>query len=173
MKKIVVLSLIACAGLALKADVMNWMVNTGDSSSSINAAQLYSVQQTGDSVPEATGGTPLAQTSVAGGLGVEQQINLGDLNPSTTYFYIELGNYTQETGFTATQVAGAYSYTDLVSAGMISSGGISSTPSGASFGVAGAMIGGQGMSYGAVPEPGTAMLMLVGLAVAGLKRRRA
>ena len=106
-------------------------------------------------------------------MGVAQQIELDDLNPSTTYFYIELGNYTAETGFTKAQVAGAYSYTDLVSAGMISSGGISSTPTGASFGVSGATIGGQAMSYGSVPEPSSAMLILLGLAVAGLKRRRA
>ena len=172
MKKVTIFALLVCAGFTLKADVMNWMVNTGDSSSTYNAAQLYSVQGSGNEEPAASGGTSLAATSLVNGLGVEQQVSMGTLDPSTTYFYIELGNYQKETGFTKSVVAGVYSYTDLVAAGMISSGGMDSTPTGASFGVSGTTIGGKTMSY-AVPEPSAAMLMLLGIAVAGLKRRRA
>ena len=172
MKKLIVFALLACVGFMLRADVMNWMVNTGSPSAGINAARLMTVQGSADTYPEATGGTQLAATPVdANGLGNAKQITLGDLTPATTYFYIELGNYSSETGFKATQVAGTYSYSDLVSAGMISSNGMS-MPAENAFGVAGVSVNGKTVSYSQVPEPGTATLILLGMAIAGLKRRR-
>ena len=169
MNKILILAFAAFAGLAIRADVMNWMVNTGDPNSTYNAAQLMVVDGNTTS-----GGTSIAATSIANGLGVEQQIDVSaySANASSTYFYIELGNYSAESGFVKAQVAGAYSYAELLQAGMISTGGLGgSTSAGASFGISGQTINGKTVAY-AVPEPGTATLILLGIAIAGLKRRR-
>ena len=168
MNKGFILALSAVAALALKADVMNWQV-ADDSLADCTDAKLYYVNS--DAI---VGGEVLASSELDEGYGDVVQIDLstiGAISPSTTYFYIEVGNY-KDGNFIAKQGMGAYSYSDLVSAGLISTGGLS-TPTGNSFGQAGVEIGTGGASaYSQVPEPGTATLILLGMAIAGLKRRR-
>ena len=166
MKRSLILVLTALAALALKADVMNWQV-ADDNLASYNYAKLYYAD-----TATTAGGTVLASSELDEGYGDVVQIDLSTISggANSKYFYIEVGQY-QDNTFQAVQRAGAYSYNDLVSAGLISTGSMN-PPSGLSFGQSGVTIAGSPMTY-AVPEPSSAMLILVGLAVAGLKRRRA
>lgn len=165
MKRSLILVLTALAALALKADVMNWQV-ADDNLASYNYAKLYYTD-----TATTAGGTVLASSELDEGYGDVVQIDLSTISggANSKYFYIEVGQYKDT--FQVAQRAGAYSYSDLVSAGLISTGSMN-PPSGLSFGQSGVTIAGSPMSY-AVPEPSSAMLILVGLAVAGLKRRRA
>lgn len=168
MNKAFILAISAFAAIVAKADVMNWQV-ADDSLADYNYAKLYYVD--GNTT---VGGTELATSTLEEGYGDVVQIDLASVigaGANSMYYYIEVGNYNDNT-FQAVQRAGAYSYNDLVSAGLISTGSMN-PPSGKSFGQSGVTIAGGEMSYGNVPEPSSAMLILLGLAVAGLKRRRA
>ena len=168
MKKALIFAASAFAVVMAKADVMNWQINDESLSSDYHAARLY---YTDSSTPGEDTEHELATSALSNGLGYERQINLDGVSSSGTYFYIEVGNY-NDTTFQAAQRAGAYSYSDLVSAGLISTGGMNQPPSGFSFGDASNPNLTVVPQYSAVPEPGTAGLILLGLAVAGLKRRR-
>lgn len=173
MKKAILFAITVAVVTVLRADVMNWQVN--DSSlAGYNWAQLkWADTQT----TTASDDNIIADSALDGsGKGQEKQLDLADLvgaGYNTKYYFIEVGNYTGE-GFQVAKTAGAYSYSDLVSAGLVSTGSMN-PPSGKTFGQSGVAIpsGGDAISYSDVPEPSSALLMLVGLAVAGLKRRRA
>ena len=165
MKRVLTVAVVFCLALAARAEYLNWLVNVGDTSSSYDAARLMKVGS-----ETTTGGKSIAETSMASGVGTPQSIQLA-AGDTSAWFYIELGNYSTGT-FTASQVAGAYSYSQLVSAGLITGDNVNPA-TGLSFGVSGVTINGSPMTYSAVPEPGTASLIILGLAIAGLKRRRA
>lgn len=158
----------AFVAVVAKADVMNWQV-ADESLASYNYAKLYYVDSN-----TTVGGTELASSTLEEGYGDVVQIDLATVigaGANSMYYYIEVGNYNDST-FQAVQRAGAYSYNDLVSAGLISTGSMN-PPSGNSFGDSSVTIPNHsGNMYGPVPEPGTATLILLGMAIAGLKRRR-
>jgi len=168
MKRVLLFAFAIATAVALKADVMNWMVSD-DSLSSYNYARLMYADDASKSNP--TG--PIATTTLEEGVGDEKQIDLASVvgaGYNSKYYYVEVGNYSDNT-FTAVKTTNAYSYNDLISAGLVSSGSMN-PPSGNSFGDSNVIIAGSSTSYGNVPEPGTATLILLGMAVAGLKRRR-
>jgi len=169
MKKLLAVVAVFCVAVVAKADYLQWLVNVGDPDSTYDGAQLR--QTTSNTT---TGGDIIAQTKLSSGVGVDMTgdnaISVSPTSPEA-WFYIELGNYT-DGNFTAQQVAGAYSYSELVAAGLITTDSINPA-TGQSFGMNGATIAGRTLSYTAVPEPGTASLIILGLAIAGLKRRRA
>ena len=167
MRKSLIFAMSVVTALVLKADVMNWRV-ADENLIGYDAAKLYYVNSN-----TTIGGTELASMELDEGFGDPMPIDLASYNSiseASTYFYIEVGNYS-DTNFQASQRMGAYSYSDLVSAGMISKGGVD-LPTGSMFGVAGADIKGGPSGFSPVPEPGTATLILLGMAIAGLKRRR-
>lgn len=168
MKASLILAFSVAASLVLKADVMKWQVNDSSLATSCNGARLmYS-----DDANRSQNVTVLSETDLVNGVGDIVQIDMGSIpSANAKYYYVEAGNYNGDV-FTASKVMGAYSYSDLVSAGLISTGAMN-PPSTSMFGQSGVTINNQQASYGAVPEPSSAMLILLGLAVAGLKRRRA
>ena len=172
MKKCLIAAASAFAAFALNADVMNWQVNDSTLGDYTQAVLYYTDSNT------TSGGHQLATTELDEGVGDaytgENAISMNQFagSENSTWFYIEVGNYGSDNQFRAEKVMGAYSYSDLLSAGLISSGAMN-PPSGSTFGQSGVTINSQPASYGAVPEPSSAMLILLGLAVAGLKRRRA
>ncbi len=170
MKKALFLAVSVVVASFLHADIMNWQVND----SSLSDCNWAALKWADSATTTASDDNILAESALSNGQGQEKQLDLASLvgaGYNTKYFFIEVGNYTDQ-GFQVAKNAGAYSYSDLVSAGLISTGSMN-PPSGLTFGQSGVTIAGTPMSYGAATEPSSAMLILLGLAVAGLKRRRA
>ena len=170
MKKCLITVVSVVAALALNADVMKWQVNDSGLSGYNGARLMYSDSNT---TTPTTPNAPLAETDLVNGRGDIVQIDLAQAIGSTAnsmYYYIEVGNFNGDI-FTASKVMGAYSYDQLVSAGLIAPNAMN-PPSGKMFGDTTVSIAGSPSAYGNVPEPGTATLILLGMAIAGLKRRR-
>ena len=169
MKKCLIAVVSMVAALVLNADVMKWQVNDSSLAGYNGARLMYSSE---NSTTPASPGT-LAETDLINGRGDIVQVDLGAAigsSANSMYYYIEVGNYNGDV-FTASKVMGAYSYDQLISAGVIAPAAMT-PPSGSLFGDTNVTIAGSKSSYSAVPEPGTATLILLGMAIAGLKRRR-
>lgn len=170
MKKCLISVFSVVTALALNADVMKWQVNDASLAGYNGARLMYSSE---NSTTPTTPNAPLAETDLISGRGDVVQVDLASAvgqSANAMYYYIEVGNYNGDI-FTASKVMGAYSYDQLISAGVIAPSSMN-PPSGKMFGDTSVTIAGSPSSYNAVPEPGTATLILLGMAIAGLKRRR-
>jgi len=161
---------VAVAATTLKADTLYWQV-AANSMGDFTYATLYATDEYGK-----TPGTAI--TSVfANGVTVENYTSqtgtevspvltdLGSYGSSSYYFYVEVANYAG--GAWETQSLNAqypWSYNDLVSKGYISTGSGIGTPS--------ALAAGLALNGGAVPEPTSGMLLLIGGSLLALRRRR-
>ena len=180
MKKIVIAFGVAVSALISNAAYLYWQVNEADyktaefdrvvvryynsESGSIDSGengtftQYYSL---GDYNPSTEAAT--INTSTYGSKETLYTVDLSTLLNAENYsYYIELQSSTG--GFVArTDVANAMTYTDLVSANAIFDAGLTAIPTD--------VTPWHGVSYSAVPEPTSALLMLFGAAMLGLKRK--
>ena len=86
---------------------------------------------------------------------------------STEYsFYVEMLNYNETDGWTSQGTGSTYTYDQLVSSGYVATGLIDATTA-----MANAATSNFGSS-GAIPEPSSGLLLLIGGAMLALRRRR-
>ena len=170
MKKIIAVAAIAFAALASFADVMNWQVaDTSDGNGGHYDAARLVARNGSDEVTVADNEGFYFQKASSGSVAKTQTADLSSLTGYT--FYIEMGAYsgnptTSDLGaWTAQATTTVGSYSDLINAGIISSAMSSGGGALQTFSPAAG-------DFNPVPEPCTATLILLGMAIAGLKRRR-
>lgn len=155
--------------MTVHADVMNWQVAPAVSGYDYTAARLVAKKDGAADVVINDEYNDAYQVAINGIVGSTTTEAISNLSGYT--FYIELGSYTA--GVWESTVAQAYvgadaqssTYSALRDAGIIGNA--------LSVGGAGAtLVSPSASSFTAVPEPGTATLILLGMAIAGLKRRR-
>ena len=177
MKKIIAAAAIAFTTLSTFAGVMNWQVaDTSDGNGGYYQAARLVARKDGEvDVTVADSDGYYYQDASSGVVGSTQTADLSSL---TGYnFYIELGAYSS--GFNPAVADNSSTWTAQTSASigsyeqLLSSGAISSAMAAGGGGLAGKTVSPAKADFGAVPEPCTATLILLGMAVAGLKRRRA
>lgn len=158
MKKIIVGLVLAAAAFAAKADYLYWGVTSSDVSNygSFNAARLW--QKTGD------------ETTAIGWLydvpgAKSTSVAIDSSNQASTYYYVELCNYSASTWSSVATSSSTYTYSSLVDKGVITSSDL----------IAQASVASQVLTYHGVqatPEPTSGLLMLMGFAMLGLKRKK-
>ncbi len=161
-QKIAVLILAFFALMSVKASVLYWQVESGSSSDSFQYALLKAKTDSGDPVTvagaQAQGTAPDQYVSL-------QNTELGAYGNDSYSFFVEMVNYNN--GEWETVATGqTMSYTDLVSGGYVATGPIDSATAAAN---ASNFNMGAG---GAVPEPTSGLLLLIGGALLALRRRR-
>lgn len=157
MKKIIVGVAILIVAFVAKADYLYWGVTTADAGTTYNAARLYA-SATGGVKGDAIGWIYSAPGSAS--TDVSSYAN--------NYFYVELCNYDGGVWTSTTSEYSqdqAYSYSSLVSQGVITSSDLIAQAS-----VAAAVLRNSGVQ--ATPEPTSGLLMLMGFAMLGLKRKK-
>lgn len=158
MKKIIVGLVLAAAAFAAKADYLYWGVTSSDVSSygSFNAARLWQSTGSGDTAIGWLYDVPGAKsTSVA----------IDSSNQDSTYYYVELCNYSESTWTSVATSSSTYTYSSLAESGVITSSDL----------IAQASVAAQVLTYHGVqatPEPTSGLLMLMGFAMLGLKRKK-
>jgi len=147
---LVLLAFVFSAAFAQAAYLM-WQVDAGDYGSTGMTATEASLYQVGNS-------TALATT---GAFGTPVQVDIGSLGSGTS-FYVELVNWSSSAGSEVVARSGEYTYESL--SGSIMTTTLSDMPNVTPW---------HAGNYKAVPEPTSGFLMMVGLALLGLKRRKA
>ena len=174
MKKIIAVAAIAFTALSSFAGVMNWQVadTSNGKGGYYDAARLVARKDGAEDVTVADSDGYYIQDGSEGYVASTQTADLSSL--AGYNFYIELGAYTGSDptsssieGWTAQKSASLGSYEQLLQAGAISS-----SMSAGGGGAASSLVTPSASSFQPVPEPGTATLILLGMAIAGLKRRR-
>lgn len=171
MKRIVACAVVGLAALAVRADVMNWQVAPAVDGYTYNAARLVAKKDGAADIVINDEYGDSYQVAVNGIVGSTTTDAISTLTGYT--FFIELGSYSA--GVWNNTVAQAYvgadasssTYEQLRNAGII---GNAYSPGGG--GLSGKLVSPSAASFSQVPEPGTATLILLGMAIAGLKRRR-
>ena len=185
MKKLFILFAVTAAGLMLKADVMYWQLGT-PGSTTYNGQEWNTVRvgrvTTGPATPimsgydylkltpttnpnESLGSDYVGGTSAANGYFAV----LPD-NASSYSYFIELGNYNGTT-YSALAQSGAITYSELLNQSyVITTEQLEDILGHMSTVTMQAWVGG---SYQAVPEPTGGLMVLVGLSVLALRRRKA
>lgn len=147
MKKCLIALIVAVVAVVSQASVLQWQVSGTDlGGSSYNFADLYAVNDGG---------------ALMLGRGAINTLNSHDVSAYTDYsFYVELINYANGTA-TTVGVGETVAYGALAQDGYITGAPLSQT-------MAQVWHGGTK----SVPEPTSGFLMMVGLALLGLKRRK-
>ncbi len=146
------------AGSSASAGTLYWQV-TADSNKQFDEAWLVATDgNTTDyldnraSDGQNPSSTPLTQTSLDGYEG------------DTWSFYIEMCNYNSASdSYTTVAESQRYSYQDLVTAGYVATGFADANS---------VMTAAAGANMGAIPEPSSGLLLLMGGAMLALRRRR-
>ena len=161
MKKVIIGLAIATAAFFAKAEYLYWGVTPSEATGNYNAARLW--YSTSDST---IGGTAIGWlTDIPGSKSTDVSSYEG--TKDTAYFFVELCNYNASTkewtnGDRSSQ---AYSYASLAQKGVITSSDLIAQAS-----VAAAVLSKAGVQ--ATPEPTSGLLLLMGFAMLGLKRKK-
>lgn len=173
MKKAIVGFCIACAALSVNASYLYWQVENGDfTEESYNSATLWVSVDGGSNYTVASnveyvqGGQSyeysVGRDTVSPSTGIGYVANIGgDYDTSTYSYYVELANNTHTVARSATVTSAAGAHEAYISAAELSV----SLPNLAN------VTPFHATSYTAVPEPTSAILMLFGAAMLGLKRK--
>ena len=163
LKKFIVGGMMACASAVSMADTLYWQV--ADQSQPFSYAMVYKTTTPGSD------GTAVAGALADGVTALESAQSGTKVSPITSdigtdnsgyYFYVELFNYANES-LGSVNKNYPWSYNELVSSGYISpTGGSIATP-----------ISAGALDGGAVPEPTSGMMLLIGASLLALRRRRA
>ncbi|MBQ8126122.1 MAG: PEP-CTERM sorting domain-containing protein [Kiritimatiellae bacterium] len=158
MKKIIIGLAIATAAFVSNAEYLYWGV-TSSEVGSYNAARLmYSSSQDDMSSSQ--------QIGVLYDLPGSTKTSISTIsNYQGLYYFVELANYENGTWTTDSASSTVYSYDSLVAAGVISSSELIAQAS-----VMTAVLTRNGVQ--ATPEPTSGLLLLMGFAMLGLKRKK-
>lgn len=158
MKKILIASAIVFAGLlSCKADYLYWQVN--DTVPNVESSTLFAKVNGKYYYELATGTHEGGQFEFTGTAHSDPSFNYQDTN-----YYVELVTYNSATGEHAIYHSDqSFSYADLHITDVLSQ----------MTSIQQQVWSGATYSPGAVPEPTSGLMMLVGMALLGLKRRRA
>ena len=161
MKKVILSFAIAIVAVVTNADFLNWTVGSTfegkNSGSDYNSAKIYYTT----TVNSNSGGTYLDSIGQTPGVSsidisaIQNQSNLG--------FYIEVYNYTNSGYGDAVANSGYYSYSELASTSAITTSFLNAAAIAYAF---------NGKGVQATPEPTSGLLMLMGFAMLGLKRKK-
>ena len=163
MKKIISIAIVALAAFSLKADYLLWQLAQTDSTSigPYNYVKLWATDQTGNTW--STGYNVIAQQSVSS----EQNtvtFNLGGSYNSSSYstYFVEYATYDASSDSTTSVAGYTGSWSDLKNSVWTKMTDFATSVT--------AYAGGQ---YSSVPEPTSGLMLMLGLALMGLKRKRA
>jgi len=156
MKKILSVIAVAVVSISAQASFLNWQV---PASTGYNGAQLYAVS--GTAKTEATGGTVIDAVS---GLPATKSTDISGYGDSFTY-YIELVNYTDSSN-------GVYDRGHAMSSKTFTYSELSGAISDGALSVAGMTAVWTGAAVQPTPEPTSGLLLLMGFAMLGLKRKK-
>ena len=154
MKKIILSVAILFATIATRAEYLSWCVTqTG-----YNQATLWAY--TGDTWSSSSAHEIDTLTTIPGGM----VSDLGTYSGSSYNYYIELYNYNSATGESSDSVnGGSFAYSELANKGVL----LSSWTAFANVTTAW-----NGTKAVATPEPTSGLLLLMGFAMLGLKRKK-
>ena len=157
MKKLIIGLAIATAAFVSNAEYLYWGV-TSSEVGSYNAARLmYS------SLPDMTSSQQIGELYDLPG---STKTSISTINDyKSLYYFVELANYENGTWTSGSASNTAYSYDSLVTAGVISSSDLIAQAS-----VMTAVLTRNGVQ--ATPEPTSGLLLLMGFAMLGLKRKK-
>ena len=162
MKKVIIGLAIATAAFFAKAEYLYWGVTPSEATgNTYNAARLW--YSNSDST---SGGTAIGWlTDIPGSRSTDVSSYEG--TKDTAYFFVELCNYNVSTKEWTDGVRSsrAYSYASLAQQGVITSSDLIAQAS-----VAAAVLSNAGVQ--ATPEPTSGVLLLMGFAMLGLKRKK-
>lgn len=162
-KKIVLLTFAALAFASAHAGTLYWQVQEGTTSEEFGYALLKAYQTDGGSVDTATTIAGATAEGTAPNQYVSMQnTDLGSYSDSGYTFFVELANYSDNAWHSVSKGA-RYTYDDLVSAGYVATGLTDSIS---------AMTAASNFNMGAVPEPTSGVLLLIGGSLLALRRRR-
>ena len=162
MKKVILSFAIAMVAVVTNADFLNWTVGSTfagmNSGSDYNSAKIYYTttanSNSGGTYLDSIGKTPgVSSIDISA---IKGQSDLG--------FYIEVYNYDSTSGYgPAVANSGYYSYSDLASTSAITTSFVNAAAIAYAF---------NGSGVQATPEPTSGLLMLMGFAMLGLKRKK-
>ena len=184
MKKLFILFAVTAAGLTLKADVMYWQL-TGTSetygNNSWNTVRVGYYTSLTDATPNDTADGYLYLRSPSNPNESSTSINVGKTqaeggyfavlpgNSSAVSYFIELGNY-NGSSYTAVAQSSQIAY-NAIADYVVTTEQLDDILASTSIATMQAWTGGS--SYQAVPEPTGGLMVLVGLSVFALRRRKA
>lgn len=152
MKRILILSASLLAATFANASYLWWQVDTTDYSSisgTVNQYQLWAVN-------DSSSATVIAKTATAG---VANSVDISAYSSGYS-FYVELANWQSSGNVTTVAKSGTVAYTDL-SSHIVTT--LSDVPSVTPW---------HASDYQSVPEPTTGLMLLLGLSLVSLKRRK-
>ena len=157
MKKILFVLAVAVAAISAQASYLNWQVSD---ETGYNGAQLYAVL--GSEKVNAEGGDVI---DAVYGLPAAKSTDIGSYGSNYTY-YIELVNYTED------PTTGTYDRSRAISAQTFTYSELSGALSNGALSVAGMTAVWTGAAVQPTPEPTSGLLLLMGFAMLGLKRKK-
>lgn len=168
MKSLHKLGVLAAAmffAVSVQASALYWQV-TEDTGATFQYAQLM---VTGGSLSEPTVVDMVESEGSGPNYVTLTNTDLGEYGADGYSFFVEMVNYSDATGdFESVATGATYSYNELVSSGYVATGATSATTA-QSNAIANNFNMGSG---GAVPEPSSGLLLLIGGAMLALRRRR-
>ena len=164
MKKILSFAIVALAAFAVKAEYLYWQVDRGDNNTSVDSTtyvKLWASETANDKFWSSGFSEKSGYVSADGG-GYAQFDLSGDTTTNYQSYFVEYLTYDNSK---YTTQGGYYgSWNDLKNAGLLSSALTSSAAQLQAY---------TGGTYTSVPEPTSGLMLLMGMALVALKRKRA
>ena len=161
MKKVILSFAIAMVAVVTNAEFLNWTVGSTfkglNSGSDYDSAKIYYTTTANSN----SGGTYLDSIGKTPGV---SSIDISEIDKSNLGFYIEVYNYDVSTGYgDAVAKSDYYSYSSLVGTKAITTSALAAASIAYAF---------NGSGVQATPEPTSGLLLLMGFAMLGLKRKK-
>lgn len=159
MKKLIAFAVVLSAVFSLKAEYLLWQVDHGVSGS-YNYIQLWGSTDSNATPLIGNSWTVIDGAQLASG---QETVTLGNVGSNYQTYFVEYANYNSSNdSFTGSKGGYSATYSELSSSVWKSMTEIQ-----------GAVTAYTGGTYSSVPEPTSGLMLMLGLALMGLKRKRA